>query len=338
MFYVVIGFLCIASSIGNPANNEHIATAASIFDQNLFDADLTSTALFASLVLSRATWTSKNGDSETEFLLRHVGITPTATGETRPGATRRRLANQGLYEDGEPKHEERVQGQHVLDFGYGAGHMTRLLRRSLDSESQVHGIEISKAQAARANLATVKTNLAPGIAYGTHLGFGELPYRDHFFSHVLSQQAFSHCPDRVATFKEIFRVLQPGGQLAFQDIFLSRAKGIMLHTEPVQQAFGSVMGSIRDYKKDLIAAGFVDIQIESIFDLAENIDVQKHLTQATKTGMFTPSDARKRHPELFVLSVEDNRLQYGDVAVANALANNALALGIVKVRKPTLSK
>ena len=61
--------------------------------------------------------------------------------------------------------------------------------------------------------------MGQGIVFGTHLGFGKLPYRDGFFRAVLSQQALSHCPNRAKTFAEIFRVLQPGGVLSLQDVF-----------------------------------------------------------------------------------------------------------------------
>jgi len=337
MILLLLLLVTITSSLNNPTSSkiaEKIAESASIYDEDALDVQNIKPPPFASLVMKRATWFSKNGDTETEYLLRHVGITPIKPGKDSAIPIRRRLS-QDLYEDGEPRQEEQeIQGMHVLDFGYGAGHMTRLLRQSLEYKHQVHGIEISRAQSARANAATVDTGLAPGITFGTHLGFGDLPYRNNFFKHVLSQQAFSHCPDRVSTFKEIFRVLQPGGQLAFQDIFLGRSKNVMLHIEPVQKAFGSVMGTIKNYKKDLIAAGFIDIKIESIFDIAETIDVQNHLNIATKAGFFKPSQPQEQHPELLVLNVEESRLKYGDIAVANALVHNTLTFGIVKVRKP----
>lgn len=322
----------LSSSRMSSRSAEHIADAASVYDHDLMDDN--TMPPFASLILTRATWTSKQGDSETEFLLRHIGIDP-VSGENSSPPARQRVSQQ-VYEDGEPKPpEETVSKMHVLDFGYGSGQMTRLLRNSLDMDHQVHGIEISRAQAARANAATVGTGLASGIVYGTHLGFGDLPYRDNFFSHVLSQQAFSHCPDRAATFAEIFRVLQSGGKLAFQDIFVSRrAPGFLVHLQAVETAFGTAVGSISDYKKDLITAGFVDVKIESVHDLAQNIDVQRHLTEATKAGTFVPSNPSSEHPKLSDLSVENSRVQYGDVAVANALVHNVLAIGVVSVRKP----
>ena len=313
---------------------ERIATATDIYDTN----GISNTPLppFASLVFQRATWTSAQGESETEFLLRHAGIKPLSKGDTPP-PMRRRLSQQNTYDNGEPKHDAvPTDRTHVLDFGYGAGHMTRLLRQSLDIKHQVHGIEISSVQAARATADTiaVDSGLAAGIAYGTHLGFGKLPYRNQFFSHVLSQQVFSHCPDRAATFAEIYRVLQPGGQLTFQDIFVSRSRDAVLHVEPVNNALGSVIGSITEYKKELAAAGFIDIHIESIHDLADTIDVQRHLTESTSAGMFTPSKQGQRHPDLLTLDVETARVEYGNVAVANALAHNAVSFAVVQVRRP----
>jgi len=309
-----------------------INQAALVYDNEILNQQLPP---FASFIFKRATWLSKNGETETEFLVRHAGITPVGK-DAVPLAGRRRLSQQ-LYDDGEPKQQEQLADrQHVLDFGYGAGHMTRLLRRSLEIEHQVHGIEISRVQASRATTATLASgkDLAAGIAYATHLGFGKLPYRTNYFQRVLSQQVFSHCPDRAATFAEIFRVLQPGGQLVFQDVFLSRSNHAAVHIEPINTALGTNMGSITQYKKDLITAGFVDIGIESIHDLADKIDAQKHLTERTAAGLFKPSEPAQQHPGLSTLNIEEARIRYGDVAVANALAHNALGLAIVKVRKP----
>jgi hypothetical protein len=94
------------------------------------------------------------------------------------------------------------------------------------------------------------------------------------------------------------------------------------------------MGTISEYKKELKAAGFADIQIESIHDLAKNIDVQRHLTQNTSAGAFKPSKPKEKHPELVELNIDSARVRYGDIAVANALVHNALGIAIFKARKP----
>jgi SAM-dependent methyltransferase len=304
---------------------------------------------------------TKDGYSETEHLLRLAGIMPqralggmgmkgsvgvnaragtdgatTSVASQPPRQRRRTTATDEFYENGEPKGSEGgtpgAASQHVLDFGYGNGHMTRLLRRSLRGLEQVHGIEVSREQAARAHA----NSSSYDIVYTSHLGFGKLPYREGFFGAVVSQQAFSFCPDRSHTFAEMYRILRPGGVLVFQDIFLSRAEGVMLHARPVEEAFGLVLGTIKEYKNDLAKAGFIDVKVVSVHDVAEHIDLQSAMTEKSASGAFRPSSPQVRHPELILSDLEPGgeMFRFADLAVANALAHNALGISLVTALKP----
>jgi SAM-dependent methyltransferase len=175
------------------------------------------------------------------------------------------------------------------------------------------------------------------IVLTSHLGYGKLPYRDGFFGAVVSQQAFSFCPDRLHSFSEMYRILTPGGVLAFQDLFLSRAEGVMLHASPVEEAFGLVLGTIKDYKSDLAKAGFVDVKVVNVHDIADHIGLQRAMTEKSASGAFRPSSPQVQHPGLVLSDLEPGgeMFKFGDVAVANALAHNALGLSVVTARKPT---
>lgn len=345
---------CLCGSTGGQrrrrrlAPEEVVSRAAEMFDREDAQAHLVASEWpFSAALLGRATWKTRDGLSETQHLLRLAGIEPhrseKSDSKNAPGdgavwrPRRRTAATEQYYDDGEPKAAKALTSEHkhVLDFGYGSGHMTRLLRRSLQGLEQVHGIEVSRAQVARAHSASGFDD----IVLTSHLGFGKLPYRDGFFSTIVSQQAFSFCPDRVKTFSEMFRILVPGGVIAFQDVFLSRAKGVMLHAAPVEDAFGLVLGTIKEYKTDLKKAGFVDIKLYSIHDIAEHIDLQQIMTEKSASGQFKPSNPQEQHPGLDIadLDQDGNAFKYGDLAVSNALAHNALALSIVVARKPLKS-
>ncbi len=66
-------------------------------------------------------------------------------------------------------------------------------------------------------------------------------------------------------YEEVFRILKPGGRLAFSDIILTEAIDLLLRSR-FQSAWSGCMGGAipeKDYWQVLKKAGFVEIQIVS---------------------------------------------------------------------------
>ena len=90
----------------------------------------------------------------------------------------------------------------------------------------------------------------------------DLPLHDASVDCVISNCVLNLAPDKPAVFREIFRVLKPGGRLAVSDIAL---KGEL--PEAVSSSLaayvGCIAGAIRieDYQQGLLDAGFKYVEI-----------------------------------------------------------------------------
>ena len=97
-----------------------------------------------------------------------------------------------------------------------------------------------------------------------------------------------------------------------------------------------MLGTIKEYTSDLTKAGFIDVKVFSVHDLAKHIDLQQAMTEQSASGAFRPSNPQARHPELVLSDLEPggDLFKFGALAIANALAHNALGVSIITVRKP----
>lgn len=108
-----------------------------------------------------------------------------------------------------------VKGHRVLDLGCGTATLDILIKKAypdadvvgLDGDKKI--LEIARAKIKKEGL---DITLDEGMAF-------ELPYPDNSFDRVVSSLVFHHLSreNKMRTFKEIFRVLKPGGELHAAD-------------------------------------------------------------------------------------------------------------------------
>ncbi len=172
-------------------------------------------------------------------------------------------ANLGLG-CGNPLALSEVQpGMTVLDLGSGAGFDAFLARRIVGPAGRVIGVDMTDDMLARARANAEKLG-AGNVEF--RKGFIEkLPVEDASVDYVISNCVINLSPDKPAVFREIARVLKPGGRMAVSDIVLLKtlpeniARDVAAYTGCISGA--SLMG---DYIRYALEAGLDDLQVKEV--------------------------------------------------------------------------
>jgi SAM-dependent methyltransferase len=204
----------------------------------------------------------------------------------------------------------------VLDLGCGTGRDVYLLSRLVGPDGSVIGIDMTDEQleVARRHLDSQMGRFGyprPNVEFlmgyiedlkGSGIG-------DNSIDVVVSNCVINLSPDKRSVFSEIFRVLKPGGELYFSDVFTGRRVPAHLQDDPV--LYGECLSGalyIEDFRRLLRDVGCLDYRVVSRSRIAlNNPDLEE------KAGMI---DFYSMTIRAFKLDgLEDICEDYGQVAV-----------------------
>jgi arsenite methyltransferase len=151
-------------------------------------------------------------------------------------------------------------GEVVVDLGCGGGLDVFLAAAKVGPTGKAIGIDMTPEMIERARANAAKQKLA-NVAF--HLAtIDRLPLPDATVDCVISNCVINLAPDKRAVFREMFRVLKPGGRLAISDIALKKTLPAEV-SKDVLAYVGCIAGAvlIADYERGLSEAGFQNVQV-----------------------------------------------------------------------------
>jgi arsenite methyltransferase len=191
------------------------------------------------------------------------------------------------------------EGETVVDLGCGGGLDVLLAAAKVGSTGRAVGIDmtpqmltLARANVAKAGVTNVELHEAT---------IDKLPLADNSVDCVISNCVINLAADKRAVFREIARVLKPGGRLAVSDIALKQALPPEVGSDLLAYV-GCIAGaiSIDDYRAGLIAAGFSQVDvIDSHADLTAYAKVEKQSGCCSPAMTCGESDVHLRLAELF---------------------------------------
>lgn len=151
-----------------------------------------------------------------------------------------------------------LEGKNVLDLGSGSGMDAFLAGLKAGTNGKVVGIDMSEEQLEKSRkLGTNFQNVSFQKKY-----IEELSFEDKSFDVVISNGVINLCTDKEKVFKEIGRVLKPGGKMAISDIVTEKqlSESIVCNVTIWASCIGGAMQEDK-YRKAIESGGMKIITV-----------------------------------------------------------------------------
>lgn len=156
-------------------------------------------------------------------------------------------------------------GETVVDLGSGGGLDVFLAAQKVGPAGKAIGIDMTPEMLERARKNALQ---GPGGKPFTNVEFLQghidaIPLPDACVDCITSNCVINLASDKQAVFREMFRVLKPGGRVAVSDIALKQPLPAELARD-IMAFVGCIAGaiSINDYRQGLAAAGFSHVHVQ----------------------------------------------------------------------------
>jgi SAM-dependent methyltransferase len=211
-----------------------------------------------------------------------------------------------------------LRGMTVLDLGCGTGRDVYVASRMVGESGHVIGVDMTTEQIEiamkyqeeqRKRFGYDRSNVTFKQGYIEDLK--TLGIEDNSVDVVISNCVINLSPNKEQVFREIYRVLKPGGELYFSDVFADRRIPKELVNDPILRA-ECISGAmyVEDFRRLMTAAGWADFRYTSIREFTLNND---NMNRKIGFVNFTSRTVRA-----FKLSdLEDICEDYGQVAFYN---------------------
>jgi SAM-dependent methyltransferase len=146
-------------------------------------------------------------------------------------------------------------GETVVDLGCGGGLDVFLAAKQVGPTGMAIGIDMTQDMLNRARAGAAQIG-AKNVEF--HLAeIDQLPLDDNSVDCILSNCVINLVPDKPMVFREILRVLKPGGRVAISDIALRQTLPPEI-AESIQAYVGCISGAllITEYQRMMMEAGF----------------------------------------------------------------------------------
>lgn len=200
-------------------------------------------------------------------------------------------------------------GEVVLDLGAGGGFDCFIAGPKVGPNGRVIGVDMTPAMLSKARANAEHYTRTTGLT-NVEFRLGEiesLPVADASVDVVISNCVLNLSPDKARVWREIARVLRPGGRVAISDLALLRPLPESVRTD-VEALVGCIAGAslVEEVRRHMLAAGLVDVELTPKFEYVQTLStwqdplylaIVERLAQGTTVADYVTSlDMKARKP------------------------------------------